>query len=434
MKSVVISKQALSELVKEALDNHDYGVSHSTAVNVNPNADPSAIETDPFNKDVEPRNGEELKKSLVLMANDIGEVPDEKVNKAYNDIKDAIDTATSTNDKVEEARKLTEGKGSFGSRIVKLVREGDLPGVDDVSKNKEGNVVLRRGFFYKQGMRADDFANKIAKELTALGINFQVVNKGEVNKPFVGGGGTRKNSHWWVEIKEDVPAEVTITNEPVWPGSNMKTEEAIRNEIRKVLIETSEDPAVEAWKKNLDAHDAMWPKKKEEEPEAEETTGEKEEVAQETQAEKQESLQSKKPEATVGTGEVKEATEEDDEDEDDEEKRFKSNKEGASFKDIAKDLGFSVAGAKASVDRALAKASYVASMDPDDLRLITLYAIREYIDILSSSGELSPEDIQFLLNNPNEIELLDGFREYLGKAIKREMALDRVNVEDEQED
>jgi len=433
MKSVVISKAAIVELVKEALDNHDYGVSHSAAVNVNPNADPSAIETDPFNKDVEPRNGEELKKSLVMMANDIDNVPDEKVNKAYNDIKDAIEMATSTNDKVEETRKLTEAKGSFGSKVVKLVKEGELP-VDDVGRGKDGSVILRRGFFYKHGKSIRDFANDIVNDLKPFGISCTIVDMGEVEKPFKGGAGTKNNSHWWVAIKEDVPVETTTTtNEPVWPGSNMKTEEAIRNEIRKVLIETSNDPAVEAWKKHLDAHDAMWPKKKEEEPESEESTGEKEEVAQETQVEKQENLQAKKTEGSVGTGEVKEGDEEDEDTEDDEEKRFKSNKEGASFKEIAKELNFSVAGAKSLVDKTLAKAKYLSEIDPSDLNVIILYCTKEYISLLNSSGDLSEDDVQFLLDNPKEVAALDGFREYLAKAIKREMALDKVDVEDEQE-
>jgi len=433
MKSVVISKAAIVELVKEALDNHDYGVSHSAAVNVNPNADPSAIETDPFNKDVEPRNGEELKKSLVMMANDIGEVPDEKVNKAYNDIRDVIEMATNTNDKVEETRKLTEAKGSFGSKIVRLVKEGEL-GVDDVSRGKDGTVVLRRSFYYEHGHSAKDFANEISKDLTMFGVPHQIVDQGQVNKPFKGGAGARSNSHWWVSIKEDVPTEtVTATNEPVWPGSNMKTEEAIRNEIRKVLIETSNDPAVDAWAKHLNAHNALWPKKNEDEPESEEATGEKEEIAQETQAEKQQNLQAKKTEGSVGTGEVKEGDEEDEDAEDDEEKRFKSNKEGASFLEIAKELNFSVAGAKQACDRALAKASYVAGMDEADLRILVLYSVRQYIDMLASGGDLDQSEIQFLLDHPADVEALDGFREFLAKAIKREMALDRVDVEDEQE-
>jgi len=427
MKSVVISKAAITELVKEALDNHDYGVSHSDTVNVNPNADPSAIETDPFNKDVEPRNGEELKKSLVMMANDIGEVPDEKVNKAYNDIRDAIEMATSTNDKVEEARNLTEAKGSFGSKIVRLVKEGEL-GVDDVSRGKDGTVVLRRSFYYEHGHSAKDFANEISKDLTMLGVPHQIVDQGQVNKPFKGGAGARSNSHWWVAIKEDVPVEaVTATNEPVWPGSNMtKTEEAIRNEIRKVLIETSNDPAVDAWKKYLDNDATMWPKKKEEEHESEEVTGEKEEIAQETQAEKQQNLQAKKTEGSVGTGEVKEVDEEDDE-----EKRFKSNKEGSSFKEIAQELNFSVAGAKNACDKALAKAQWIAGADETDMELIVLYSLKDYIELLQQSGELTDDDVRVMLENPNLVRELDGFRDFLSKAIKREMVLDRVDVEDE---
>jgi len=97
---------------------------------------------------------------------------------------------------------------------------------------------------------------------------------------------------------------------------------------------------------------------------------------------------------------------------------------GDSFKTIAKELGFSIAGAKSAVDRAMRKAQFLAKMDSDDLELLVLYSVKDYIDFLRGSGELEDADVQFMLDHPTEVEELDGFREFLAKRIKEEQELD----------
>jgi hypothetical protein len=95
---------------------------------------------------------------------------------------------------------------------------------------------------------------------------------------------------------------------------------------------------------------------------------------------------------------------------------------GASFKEIAKEMGYaSESGAKQAVEKALQKAKFVATMEPEDLKIVTLTAMNDYVDFLNKSGELTPADVQLMKDHPAIIQGLDGFREFLEKALKRAM-------------
>jgi hypothetical protein len=94
--------------------------------------------------------------------------------------------------------------------------------------------------------------------------------------------------------------------------------------------------------------------------------------------------------------------------------------EGASFEQIAKELEFSVAGAKQAVDKALEKARWAATeIDPDDLEILVLTTMNDYINMLAKTGELSAADVQLMKDHPDIVRELDGFREYLSKTIRR---------------
>jgi hypothetical protein len=95
---------------------------------------------------------------------------------------------------------------------------------------------------------------------------------------------------------------------------------------------------------------------------------------------------------------------------------------GASFKQIAQELGYaSESGAKQAAEKAMAKVKFAAGMDPDQLQIVVLTAMSDYIDFLNKSGELTPADVQLMKDHPNIVSELDGFREFLDKYIKREM-------------
>lgn len=95
---------------------------------------------------------------------------------------------------------------------------------------------------------------------------------------------------------------------------------------------------------------------------------------------------------------------------------------GASFKQIAQELGYaSESGAKQAAEKAMAKVKFASAMDQDQLAIITLGAMNDYVDFLNKSGELTPADVQLMKDHPSIVSELDGFREFLDKYIKREM-------------
>lgn len=92
------------------------------------------------------------------------------------------------------------------------------------------------------------------------------------------------------------------------------------------------------------------------------------------------------------------------------------------FDEIAKEMGYAgPPGARQAVEKAMKKAQFVGSMDPDDLQILTLTAMSDYVDMLKKSGELTAADVQLMKDHPNIVSELDGFREFLDKYIKNAM-------------
>ena len=71
---------------------------------------------------------------------------------------------------------------------------------DTVSKNKAGNYVFRKGYFYTHGSSEDTLADRVSKALLRMGVEHTIVNKGNKWVPFKGGHTTAQGSHFWVEI------------------------------------------------------------------------------------------------------------------------------------------------------------------------------------------------------------------------------------------
>jgi hypothetical protein len=96
---------------------------------------------------------------------------------------------------------------------------------------------------------------------------------------------------------------------------------------------------------------------------------------------------------------------------------------GASFKDIAKEMGFAAeSGAKQAVEKALSKAKFVMKMDlmdPEQLEIIVLQSMKDYIDVLKNTGELDTAEVKILKDNPGIVRELDGFREFLDKELRK---------------
>jgi hypothetical protein len=71
-------------------------------------------------------------------------------------------------------------------------------------RNKAGNIVIRKGFYYTNGCTSCSFARIIEQQMEGAGRPIKVLDHGEVWKPFKGGSGVASQSHWWVEITEGI--------------------------------------------------------------------------------------------------------------------------------------------------------------------------------------------------------------------------------------
>jgi len=87
------------------------------------------------------------------------------------------------------------------SLTLKQVREIIDFTAGSVAKNKEGNFVARKGYFYRMGSTAEKFAETIRSRFAAKGINIEIVNSGDHWAPFRGGASLARSSHFYVEFK-----------------------------------------------------------------------------------------------------------------------------------------------------------------------------------------------------------------------------------------
>lgn len=82
--------------------------------------------------------------------------------------------------------------------LIKELRE--LVFADSIGKNKDGNIVLRKGFFYTHGKTAEGFASTVTEALEACSMPGSVIDSGEVYKAFRGGASVANQSHWYVVV------------------------------------------------------------------------------------------------------------------------------------------------------------------------------------------------------------------------------------------
>ncbi len=83
---------------------------------------------------------------------------------------------------------------------IKKVREACFGLADQIGRKKNGNITLRRGFFYTNGMSSSKLAASAIKRLQDIGITATLVDHADVWKPFRGGSALRNQSHFYVEL------------------------------------------------------------------------------------------------------------------------------------------------------------------------------------------------------------------------------------------
>jgi hypothetical protein len=76
--------------------------------------------------------------------------------------------------------------------------------VDTVSRKPNGDIIARKGFFYRNNKSANDFEQNVRKVLDAAGFTdqYHVVESGEIWKAFKGGASVANQSHWFTIIRE----------------------------------------------------------------------------------------------------------------------------------------------------------------------------------------------------------------------------------------
>lgn len=87
--------------------------------------------------------------------------------------------------------------------LVGQVREVMGAWVDTVGRNKAGNIVLRRGFYFTNGMTASKLGQAAVKLLAEAGITATMVDSFDIWKPFKGGASVAQGSHFYVELAID---------------------------------------------------------------------------------------------------------------------------------------------------------------------------------------------------------------------------------------
>lgn len=93
---------------------------------------------------------------------------------------------------------------SAEGREVKITAKilADVIIADQISQNRDGNFVFRRGYFYRHGMDSSSFARRIENDIIQNfpGVAFTMLENGDHWAPFRGGDTVKQGSHFWVVV------------------------------------------------------------------------------------------------------------------------------------------------------------------------------------------------------------------------------------------
>jgi hypothetical protein len=89
------------------------------------------------------------------------------------------------------------------AKVTMMKRVREAVSADGISKNKAGNFMFRKGYFYRHGDDCGKFANRVFAALTAAGITHTEIARGDHFAAFRGGASLANSSHFYVEVKID---------------------------------------------------------------------------------------------------------------------------------------------------------------------------------------------------------------------------------------
>lgn len=73
---------------------------------------------------------------------------------------------------------------------------------DSVGKNKDGNIVIRLGYFYRHGITEKNLEDRVRTSLSGRNdIEFKILGSGDHWAAFRGGASVANSSHWWVIVR-----------------------------------------------------------------------------------------------------------------------------------------------------------------------------------------------------------------------------------------
>ena len=84
---------------------------------------------------------------------------------------------------------------------VKEIKEALDGSVDQVSRKKDGSIIVRKGYFYRQSQTCETFMLAASEKLNRAGLSFEVVDYYDHWAPFRGGDSVAKGSHFAVVFK-----------------------------------------------------------------------------------------------------------------------------------------------------------------------------------------------------------------------------------------
>ena len=84
---------------------------------------------------------------------------------------------------------------------VSKIRTAVLGIADTVGKKKDGSFVVRRGYFYRNGLDGDKFKASVLVALKQHGFTAEAIDWGDHWAPFKGGASLAQSSHFYVVIR-----------------------------------------------------------------------------------------------------------------------------------------------------------------------------------------------------------------------------------------
>jgi hypothetical protein len=84
---------------------------------------------------------------------------------------------------------------------VKEVKEALGHSVDQVTRLRDGSIIGRKGYFYRQSQTCETFMLAASEKLNRAGLSFEVTDYYDHWAPFRGGDSIAKGSHFAVVFK-----------------------------------------------------------------------------------------------------------------------------------------------------------------------------------------------------------------------------------------